>query len=91
MLVINQRCQPCGFPANLGLFFVELRVFLMNCGLLVFRLVLIEICLFFGLVFMQISALWIAFFQILWHFFCFNLLLKKIWACFCENMLVLGL
>ena len=38
------------FPANLGLFFVELRVFLKTCGLLVFGLVLIEIFLFFGFV-----------------------------------------
>jgi len=72
-------------------FFVVLRACLMACGLLVCGLVLIEICLYFGLVFMQISVLWIAFFQILWHFFCFNLLLKKIWACFCENVLILGL
>jgi len=38
-------------------------VFLMTCDLLVFGLVLIEICLFFGLVIMQISVLWIAFFK----------------------------
>jgi len=31
------------------------------------------------------------FFQILWHFCCFNLLLKAYWACFCENLLILGL
>ena len=37
------------FPANLG-FFVELRFF-KTCGLLVFGLVLIEIFLFFRLVF----------------------------------------
>jgi len=50
----NQCCQHCGFPANLGLFFVELRVFLKTCRLLVFGLVLFEICLFFGLVFADV-------------------------------------
>jgi len=47
VLKIFQQCsQPCGYPANLGLFFVEFRVFLSfwTCGLLV----LIEICLFFA-------------------------------------------
>jgi len=42
-------CQPCSFPANLGLFFVKLRVFL-DLRVAFFGLVLIEICLFFGLV-----------------------------------------
>ena len=51
--------QPCGCPANLGLFFVDLRVFLKACGLLVFGLVLIEICLFFADI-----CLRIAFFQV---------------------------
>jgi len=37
-------------------FFVDLRVFLKTCGLIV----LIKICLFFGLVFLQVSALRIA-------------------------------
>ena len=31
------------------------------------------------------------FFQILWHFCFFNLLLKAYWACFYENFLILGL
>jgi len=78
------------FPANLGLFFVELRVFLKTCGLLVFGLVLIEIFCFLGLL-LQISVLRIAFFQILWHFCCFNFLPMAYWACFCENLLILGL
>jgi len=56
---LQQCCQPCGFLANLGLFFCEVAVFLKTCGLLV----LIGICLFFIDLF-----LWIAFFQILWHF-----------------------
>jgi len=45
---LKQCCQPCGFPANLGLFFVELWFFLKTWGLLVFGLVLIEICLFYA-------------------------------------------
>jgi len=79
------------FPRNWACFFVELRVFMKACGLLVFGLVVNEICLFFGLVFFQISVLWIAFFQILRHFCSFNLLLKAYWACFYENFLILGL
>jgi len=43
-----QGCQPCGFPVNLGLFFCGIAFFLKTCGLLVFGLVLIEICLFFA-------------------------------------------
>jgi len=41
--------------------------------------------------FLQMSVLRIAFFQILWHFCCFNLLLKAYWACFYKNLLILGL
>ena len=48
---LSQCCQPCGFPANSGLCFCGVAFFLRTCGLLVFGLVLIEICLFFGLVF----------------------------------------
>ena len=66
-------------------FFVE--VFLKTCGLLV----LIEICLFFGLVFCRFLFCGLLFFQILWHFYCLNLLLKAYWACFCEDLLILGL
>ena len=49
----NQCCQPCGFPANLCLFFCGVAFFLKTCGLLVFGLVLTKFCLFFGL-FLQI-------------------------------------
>jgi len=86
MLDWQQCCQPCPFPANLGLFFLELRVFLKTCGLLAFGLVLIEIFLFFAdFCFAD------CFFQILWHFCCLNLLLKADWACFCEDLLIFGL
>jgi len=64
---------------------------LKTCGLLVFGLVLIEICLFFGLVFCRFLFCGLPFFQILWHFYCLNLLLKACWACFCEDLLILGL
>ena len=33
----------------------------------------------------------IAFFQILWHYCCFNLLQNKIWVCFCVNIHILSL
>jgi len=52
---LKQCCQPCGFPANLGLFFLK------TCGLLVFGLVFIAMWLLFG-IFLQISVLRIAFF-----------------------------
>ena len=90
-LGLTQCCQHCGFPANLGLFFVELRVFLKACGLLLFRLISIDICLFFGLFFCRFMFCGF-FFQYLWHFCCFNvLLIKAYWVCFYENLLILGL
>jgi len=45
---------------------------------------------FLGL-FLQPSVLRTAFFQILWHFCSFNILLKAYWASFKENFLILGL
>jgi len=68
------------FPRIWACFLVELRFFFKTCGLLVFGLVSIEFCLFFGLVFCRLL-----FFQILWHFCRFNLLLKAYWACFRED------
>jgi len=47
----HQCCQPCVFPANLGLFFCGVAFFFKTCGLLLFGLVLIEICCFLGLFF----------------------------------------
>ena len=48
--------------------------------------------LVFWACFLQISALRIVFFfKFLWHFYCCNLLRKAYWACFCENMFILGL
>jgi len=55
--------------------------------MLVFGLVLIEICLFFANFCFADGF----FFQILWHFCCFNLLLKAYWACSFENLLISGL
>jgi len=72
-------------------FFVELLVFLNACGLLLFRLVSIYICLFFGLFFCRFMFCGLFFFQYLWHFCCFNVLLKAYWMCFYENLLILGL
>ena len=86
-----QCCQPCGFPINLGLFFWGVACFLKASGLLVFGLVVIEIFLFFGLVFCRFLFCGLFFFQILWHFSCFTLLLKTYWTCFYENLLILGL
>ena len=48
---LAQCCQPCVFPANLGLFFSEFAVFFESCGLLIFGLVLFKNCLFLGLFF----------------------------------------
>jgi len=45
---LQQCCQPCGFPANLGSFFCGVVGFFKTWGLLVFGLVLIEMCLFFA-------------------------------------------
>jgi len=75
------------FSRSWACFSVELRVFLKTCGLLVFGLVLIEICLFFA----EFCYTDCFISQIIWHFCRFNLLLKAYWACFCENLLILGL
>jgi len=79
------------FPRVWACFFVELRFFFKTCGLLIFGLALIEICLFFGLVFCRFMFCGLLFFLILWHFCCFNLLLKSWWARFYKNLLILGL
>ena len=73
------------FPQIWACFFVELRFFLKTCGLLVFGLVLIEICLFFA-DFCFADCLFFKF-----YFCCLNLLLKAYWARFCEGLLILGL
>jgi len=52
------------FPANLGLFLLWIAGFLKTCGLLVFGLVLINICLFFC----KFLFCGLPFFQILRHF-----------------------
>ena len=91
VLVLLQCCQPCVLPAKLGLFCCGVAFFLKTCWLLVFGLVLIEICLFFGFLFCRVLICRLLFSQILWHFCRFNLLLKAYWACFCENLLILGL
>ena len=70
---------------------MDLRFFFKAWGLLVFGVVLIKMCLFFGLVFLQISFLRIVFFQILWHFCCFNSMLNEVWAGFCANLHIFGL
>jgi len=44
------QCQSCGFPANLGCFFLQSCSF---CGLLVFGLVFIAICLYLSLFFVD--------------------------------------
>jgi len=75
------------FSREFGLVVCQVAGFLNTCKLLVIGLVLFEICLFFSkFVFWRLL-----FFQILWHFWSFNLLLRAIWACFCENLLILGL
>jgi len=61
----GQCCQPCGFPANLGLLFCGIAGFLKACGLLVLGLILIEIRLFFGVVFRRFLFCGLLCFQIL--------------------------
>jgi len=72
-------------------------VFLWSCGLF-WRLtgcLFLGLCnwnlLVFGLVFCRFLFFRLLLFQIFWHFCCFNLLLKVILTCFCENLLILGL
>jgi len=70
-----------------------LRVILKTYGLLVFGLVLIEICLFFGLVlciYVDFCFVDSCFFKFYDTFSVF-VLLKAIWACFCEIVFVLRL
>jgi len=70
------------FSREFWLVFCGVAVFLKTCGLLVSGVVLNEICLFFGLVFRRFLFCGLPFFQILWHFCCFNVPLKAYWACF---------
>jgi len=79
------------FPRIWACFFVELRVFLKTCGLLVLGLILIEIRLFFGVVFRRFLFCGLLFFQILWDICCFNILLKAYWACFYKKIFILDL
>jgi len=78
------------FSREFGLVFFEVAGFLKTCGLLVFGLVLTEICLFFGLVFADFCFL-IAFSSNFMAILCFNFLQKAYCACFCENLVILDL
>jgi len=86
----NQCYQHCGFPANLGLFFCGVAVFLKACGLLLFRLVSIDICLFFGLFFCRFMFCGLFFLNICGTF-AVSIFCKKYWVWFYENLLILGL
>jgi len=86
-----QFCQPCSFPANLGLLFCGVAGFFEDLRVACFWAYLIELCLFFWACFLQISFCGLLLFKMLWHFCCFNLLLNVILECFCENLLILGL
>jgi len=70
---------------------VNLSFFFKICGLLVFGLVLIKICLLFGLFFFRFLYCGLLFYQISWPFCSFNLVQNDIWAGFCVNFLILGL
>jgi len=71
----DRCCQSCGFPAC---FFVELRIFSKACGLLVFGLALIEICLFFGFVFCRFLFCGLFFFSNLMELLLFQFTAKDI-------------
>ena len=99
---VHSRAELSSSVANLAVFpriwacffcgFVELRVFFEDLRVACFWACSIEIYLLFWAWFLHISVLRIAFFQMLWHFCCFKfILLKAYWACFCENLLILGL
>ena len=71
---------------------MNLGVFLWSC-VFFWRL---ASCLFLGLFQLKFACFWAcvfqtSFFQVLWYFCSFNLLLQAYWACFCENFLILGL
>jgi len=75
-LGLLQCCQTCSFPANLDLFFCEVAFFFKDLRVASFWACFNWNLLVFWTCFLQISVLQVAFFQILWHFCCFNLLLK---------------
>jgi len=79
-----------GFSREFGLVCLWNCVFFKTWGLLVFGLILIEIHLFYGLVFRRFLFCGLLFFQVLWHFCCYNLLLKAYCACFYTNLLILS-
>jgi len=64
-------------------------VFLSSCGL--FQDLRVACFIWNLLVFYKFAFCKFLFFQISWHFWSFNLLLRAIWACFCENLLILDL
>ena len=87
LLAPCQCCQPCGSLANLSMFFLTLQIILKTCVLLLFGLVLFFSCLLFaGFCFCELLV-----FEILCIIYCFNLLQNATWACFCVNLLGLGL
>ena len=84
---MQQCCQPCVF-CRFRLVFCGFSVFLKTYELLEFWLVLFESCLFLDLFLADFCA---ADLLILWHFCCSNALQNAIWACFCVNLLIVGL
>jgi len=78
------------FSRKFGLVFLWICGFFKTCGLLVFGLVLIEFCLFFGL-FLQISVLRIAFFSNFMALLLFEFTAKSILGVFLWSLLILGL
>jgi len=78
------------FPRSWACFFVDLRYFGGLARCLFLSLFQLKFACFLGLFFADFSFA-DCFFQILWHFCCFNLLRKAYWACFHENLLILGL
>jgi len=84
-------CQPCGFPAKLGLFFCGIEVFFENLRVACFWACFNCNLLVFWACFLQISVLPIAFSSNFMAIFCFNLFLKAYWECFGENFVILNL
>jgi len=79
------------FPRIWACFFVDLRFLWRIAGCLFWSLFWLKFACFLGLFFADFCIADCFFYQISWTFCSFNLLQNEIWACFCVNLLILGL
>jgi len=85
----QQCCQPCSFPANLGLFFFGVAGFFEDLLVACFWACFNWNLLVFWACFLQISVLRIAFLSNFMALVLFEF--TAYWACFCKDLLILGL